>query len=266
MNPQHQQRAYGLRFDWGVSGARAVAPDSDVAVVVDVLSFTTTLTVAADEGIDVLPYERYDETAVAYARESGAALAVRRSVAAAGQISLSPGTIRRASNPGRLVLPSPNGSTISFLLSSMAPICVGASLRNSRSAAEWIVREHGSRCTVAVLASGEKWPGGELRPAVEDLWGAGAVVAGLLGAGWAGEVSPEARMAADAWSAVSDDVGERLRECSSGRELTAMGYPDDVAVASELGTSESVPVLEGRVFRVRRGDTVSAFGPAHSER
>lgn len=46
MDEAHRQREYGVRFDWGLQGALAVAADVDIAVVVDVLSFTTTVTVA----------------------------------------------------------------------------------------------------------------------------------------------------------------------------------------------------------------------------
>lgn len=252
MNPEHRQLEYGLRFDWGLRGAEAIAAGVDTAVVVDVLSFTTTLSVAADAGIDVFPYSWNDESAVDYARDADAALAVRRSVAREGQISLSPRTIRESEVPSRLVLPSPNGSTIAFALASQVAVCVGASLRNASAVADWIVHEHGPGSRVAIVASGEKWPGGELRPAVEDLWGAGAVVVALTAAGWDGHVSPEARMAEDAWAAVSDSYEDRLRDCASGRELIVMGFPHDVAIASELDDSNTVPVLEDRVFRGQR--------------
>ncbi|MDI9902540.1 2-phosphosulfolactate phosphatase [Rhodococcus sp. IEGM 1409] len=252
MNQEHRQLEYGLRFDWALRGAEAIAVGVDIAVVVDVLSFTTTLSVAADAGIDVLPFSWNNESALDYARDADAVLAVRRSVATGGQISLSPRTIREAEAPNRLVLPSPNGSTIAFALASLAPTCVGASLRNATAVADWIVHEHGSRARVAIIASGEKWPGGELRPAVEDLWGAGAVVTALTAAGWDGHVSPEARMAADAWAAVSDSYEDRLRACASGRELIVLGFPHDVAIASELDDSDTVPVLEDRVFRGQR--------------
>ncbi len=252
MNPEHRQLDYGLRFDWGLRGAEAIAAGVDVAVVVDVLSFTTTLSVAADAGIDVLPFSWNDERAFDYARDADAVLAVRRSVAAEGQISLSPKTIREAEVSSRLVLPSPNGSTIAFALASQVAVCVGASLRNASAVADWIVHEHGSRSRVAIVASGEKWPGGELRPAVEDLWGAGAVVTALTATGWEGSTSPEAQMAATAWTAVSDSYEERLRDCASGRELIVMGFPHDVAIASELDDSDTVPVLEDRMFRGQR--------------
>ena len=56
---EHGQTAYRRRFDWGPTGAGAIVADAgpgDVAVVVDVLSFTTTLSVAIEQGITVYPY------------------------------------------------------------------------------------------------------------------------------------------------------------------------------------------------------------------
>jgi len=43
-----RQAASRVRFEWGLAGADAIAADADIAVVVDVLSFTTTLSVALD--------------------------------------------------------------------------------------------------------------------------------------------------------------------------------------------------------------------------
>ena len=117
-----------------------------------------------------LPVERrFSER---YARDSDA-VRVGRSRAANRQISLSPNTIRRTAAPRRLVLPSPNGSTISFELGTGTGVCVGASLRNATAVADWIARHCTSTSVVSVIAAGEKWPGGELRPAIEDLWGGG---------------------------------------------------------------------------------------------
>ena len=203
MNREHLQHDYGLRFDWGLPGAKAVGADADVAVVVDVLSFTTTLTVAVDAGIDVLPYRWNDDSAERYARDSDAVLAVGRSRAANGQISLSPNTIRRTAAPRRLVLPSPNGSTISFELGAGTGVCVGASLRNATAVADWIARHCTSTSVVSVIAAGEKWPGGELRPAIEDLWGGGAVLSALTAIGRGADASPEALAAMTAWRGVA---------------------------------------------------------------
>ena len=98
-----------------------------------------------------------------------------------------------------------------------------------------------------MVAAGERWPDGSLRPAVEDLWGAGAVLAALGDLGVAG-LSPEAEQAAAAFTAASTALGDRLRASASGRELDAIGFGDDVRVAGELDASDVVPVLEGEAF------------------
>jgi 2-phosphosulfolactate phosphatase len=100
---------------------------------------------------------------------------------------------------------------------------------------------------VAVVAAGERWPDGSLRPAVEDLWGAGAVLAALVDLGHTG-LSPEARVAEQAFRAVAGRLPTELRECASGRELVDAGFGPDVDVAATIDVSEVVPVLRGGVF------------------
>ena len=74
--------------------------------MVDVLSFTTTLTVAVERGIRVLPIRFGSTEAAREARRHRATLAVGRSqVAGPGQVSLSPGTVLRSEGIERLVLP-----------------------------------------------------------------------------------------------------------------------------------------------------------------
>lgn len=248
VDPAHRQRSYALRVDWGLDGAMAIAEGADVAVVVDVLSFTTTLSVALDVGTAVLPYRWDDASAATFAQEQDAVLAVGRSTANPGQISLSPATVRTATAPARLVLPSPNGSTICWHLSGASPVCLAASLRNAGAVGEWLAsRYDAATTTVAVVAAGERWPGGGLRPAVEDLWGAGFVVDQLVQRDW-GALSPEATAARAAWRACQDDVREALLASASGTELADKGYGADVEIAAEVNTSRSVPLLQGLFF------------------
>ena len=208
--PAHGQAAYTRRLEWGLGGALALVEDArpaDVAVVVDVLSFTTTLTVAVEQGVVVHPYPWLAEDAAAYAEERGATLAVgRREGLETGSVSLSPVSFLGVSGMDRVVLPSPNGSAICFALADAGVTVVGASLRNATAVSRWLRERQAS--TVAVVAAGERWPDGQLRPAVEDLWGAGAVLAALGAAG----ASPEARMAAASFRAVDDRLGDELRE------------------------------------------------------
>jgi 2-phosphosulfolactate phosphatase len=63
-----------------------------------------------------------------------------------------------------------------------------------------------------------------------------------------GPLSPEAQAAAAAYRDASDRLPELLNECAGGRELTAYGFAEDVAVAAELDASRSVPVLRGDAF------------------
>ncbi|MFF0815828.1 2-phosphosulfolactate phosphatase [Rhodococcus sp. NPDC003318] len=245
VDPAHSQDAYRFRFDWGREGAAAVVPGCDVAVVVDVLSFTTTLTVAIDAGAAVYPYPWDPEAAADHAARLDATLAVGRSKAGPGQPSLSPASIRAAGTLERLVLPSPNGSALSFALAEAGVAVVGACLRNASAVARWIVARAGG--PVAVIAAGERWPDGTLRPAAEDLWGAGAVLGALAAADPAG-ASPEALTAAAAFAAVAPSIGGRLRDCASGRELVAKGFAGDVEVSAELDTTTTVPLLRGLAF------------------
>jgi 2-phosphosulfolactate phosphatase len=241
------QGAYAVRLDWGAVGGSVVAAGCDIAVVVDVLSFTTTLSVAADRGTQVIPCSWNDERAVALARRHDAHLAVGRAAAAPGRVSLSPGSVRAVGSLPRLVLPSPNGSTISTLLAGQGVMVVGASLRNRRAVARWLQRSDAGRQRIAVIPAGERWPDGSLRPAIEDLWGAGAVLSALTQDGRTG-LSPEAHVAAAAFDLVADDVGRALHGCASGVELDGLGFPDDVDVAAELDRSDAVPVLVDGAF------------------
>lgn len=245
------QQGFPLRFDWGPAGADRIVHEVGTAVVVDVLSFTTTLSVALDAGIAVLPYRFRDDTAADFARTHDAALAVGRTVAGPGEISLSPVSVRAAGptwSGRRLVLPSPNGATLSRRLTEAGVTVVGASLRTATAVARWVAARGDG--PVAVLASGEQWPDGSLRPAVEDLWGAGAVLSVLEDHG-VGPASPEASSAIAAFrtQVVGADVAALLHATASGRELAGDGFGGDVDIAAELDTSSLVPVLVDDTFR-----------------
>ncbi len=240
-DPAHRQPAHRVRFDWGPSGAAAVAPSLGCAVVVDVLSFTTSVCVAVSRGTAVLPYRWRDDSAPAYAAARGAVLALGRREASVDEgPSLSPASLMGLRGVDRLVLPSPNGSTIALDLAGTGATVVAASLRNASAVADWLApRVAGG---IAVVAAGERWPDGSLRPAVEDLWGAGAVLSGLLARGVVG-LSPEAYAAAAAYDDVAGRLTERLAGCASGEELIDAGFAQDVRIAAELDASPVVPRL-----------------------
>jgi 2-phosphosulfolactate phosphatase len=229
-----------VSLHWGATGA----PESGCAVVVDVLSFSTTLTVAIDQGIEVLPYRWKDARAAAFARKRSAALAVGRGEQGSSGVSLSPGSVRRSHGVERLVLPSPNGSTISHQLGAVRGVVVGGCLRNATAVARWV--EGRSPDAVTVVAAGERWPDGSLRPALEDLLGAGAIIEAM---------TPDVVLDGDAYAAraafreARQHLLDRLMASPSGQELVAAGFGDDVVIAAELDASTSVPLLDGDRFR-----------------
>ncbi|MDO9455193.1 2-phosphosulfolactate phosphatase [Nocardioides sp.] len=246
-DPAHAQASWAVRLEWGPTGGAAVAAGADVAVVVDVLSFTTTLTVALDRGMTVYPFAWKDARAEAYAAERDAVLAVGRLEASQGQagVSLSPASMLAVDGVERVVLPSPNGSSIAFALAGLGCVVVGASLRNAGAVGSWLRPQVESGARVAVVPAGERWPDGSLRPSVEDLWGAGAVLSSLDGSV---ELSPEARLAVTAHAAARDDLREELVACASGAELVDKGFASDVWIAAESDVSDIVPVLDGEAF------------------
>ncbi|MEV0685837.1 2-phosphosulfolactate phosphatase [Nocardia sp. NPDC050378] len=243
-----QQEGFGIRLDWGPTGAAVIGAGAAGVVVVDVLSFTTAVSVAVSAGTAVYPYRWRDDSAQVFAARKGAELAVgRRAVDAAHPWSLSPAAIRRAPFTDRLVLPSPNGSTIASAVVG-APV-VAACFRNADAVATWIAeRRWGTpEQPIAIVPAGERWADdATLRPAVEDLLGAGALVATLIDRG-CGRPSPEARCAAAAFLSVTN-IGTELDECASGRELRSGGFGDDVDIAAQINADTVVPVLADGAF------------------
>lgn len=251
MRSVYQQQGSGVRFDWGPVGAASMvagAGDGAAAVVVvDVLSFTTTVTVAVERGTAVLPYRWRDTTAAVHAKDMGAALAVGRSeVSAENPWSLSPASIRSAPFVERLVLPSPNGSAIAS--AAVGPSLLASSLRNGSAVASALHDEgYGSpERPVLVVAAGERWgQDGSLRPAIEDLYGAGQVCDALSALG--ASLSPEAIVAARTWREAGDPIAE-LRASASACELVEDGFPEDVDEALGIDVSCCVPRLVDGAF------------------
>jgi 2-phosphosulfolactate phosphatase len=224
------QSGYDLRCEWGLAGVDTLAAISDVVIVVDVLSFSTAVDIAVANGASVLPYRWRDEMAAGFAASKGAALASRTD---AGGYSLSPSSLQAIPRGTALVLPSPNGSTLSLRATGTV---FTACLRNAGAVAAR-ARECGSQ--IAVIPAGERWSDGSLRPALEDLIGAGAVLDGLPG-----RLSPEAEAAVAAFDRFRHSLPDVLLRCSSGKELVERGLARDVELAADYGASSTVPMLK----------------------
>jgi 2-phosphosulfolactate phosphatase len=259
-----------VHLDWALDGARAARPGGAL-VVVDVLSFSTAVTIMTGRGSVVYPHTWPSPDVEAFARARDAAWAVgRRDVSAEHPWSLSPAHLIASPAVERLVLPSPNGSAISAAAGAAATgtpaaeadaaddhpaggvpaesVVLAGCLRNASAVAAWL--EEAGYATperpVTVIAAGERWPDGELRPALEDLLGAAAIIAALDGHAIR---SPEAAVAEVGWFAHRHHAADFLRDCYSGRELIERGHDADVALAAESDAQDTVPVLTDGAFR-----------------
>lgn len=244
--PEEAPGVVGARFEWGVSGARMLASTSAVVVTVDVLSFTTSVSVAARRGIAVYPCPDA-ESGRRLSGTTGAPLAVGRHETGAGHPwSLSPADVAEAPYAPSIVLPSPNGAAVAAAVAAGGVPVVAACLRNISSVVAYLLDGGFGRAerAVAVVAAGERWADASLRPAIEDLFGAGLVLSALADAGC--RLSPEATVAVRSVTGLSSaQIADLVGASTSGSELKVAGYGADVALAVEMDADGVVPLLRG---------------------
>ena len=94
---------------------------------------------------------------------------------------------------------------------------------------------------IGVVPAGERWGDGSLRPAYEDLVGAGAVVDRLAEQDPGLRLTPEAEAAALAFRALRP-----LEQCPSGAELVEKGYAEDVRIAGEVDVTDAASPSSSR--------------------
>ena len=225
------QSRFDIRFEWGVHGLHALS-ECRTFIIVDILSFTTCVSIALARDAIVFPYRWKGPTAQSFAREHQAVLAEMRDLK--GTHSLSPKSLLSITPGTRIVLPSPNGGALANEAAGLGEVLVG-SFRNRSAVASSVNR---LEKPIGIIAAGEQWPNGYMRPAYEDFLGAGALIEKLTGT-----VSPEAQAAANAFTAASNHLQQSLRDCSSGWELVQRGFPEDVDLAAILDCETVVPRL-----------------------
>jgi 2-phosphosulfolactate phosphatase len=221
--------------EWGRQGAKTLSEQCAVVIIVDVLSFSTCVDIAAGRSIRVYPYRGPWEEAEAFAQSHKAVLAQHRGQ---GGFSLSPAAVATAPHVDQIVLPSPNGSALTLLAAENTRVLCGC-LRNAAAVAAACA----GYASVGVVPAGEKWPDGSLRPSLEDWLGAGAIISHLAGS-W----SPEAKAAAASFEAHRGDLLEALLACPSGVELVDWGFSQDVEIAAQYDVSATAPYFEDLAY------------------
>lgn len=235
----YDQSEFDLRCEWGAQGIAQLAPISDVVVIVDVLSFSTCVEIATNNGAIIFPYAMADESVINYAKSIQAELASHRQSLSTTGYSLSPKSLAEIPAGTKLVLPSANGSFLT-LHTGKTPTLAGC-LRNCEAVARF-AQSYGNK--IAVIPAGERWKDDDsLRPAFENLLGAGAIISYLHGS-----LSPEAEVAVATFEAFQKDLLGYLQKCSSGKELIAKGFEADVEIASVLNASNCVPLFTENAY------------------
>ncbi len=92
------QSEYELRCEWGAHGVAQLAKISDIAIVVDVLSFSTAVDIAVSNGALVFPYGSRDTALEDYARARSAHICEK--VRTHSGFSLSPASLCGTLRPG----------------------------------------------------------------------------------------------------------------------------------------------------------------------
>jgi 2-phosphosulfolactate phosphatase len=127
---------------------------------------------------------------------------------------------------------------------------IHATFRNRKAVADWVVKqqeEKGDRFSVAVIGVGEVRADGSLRPAVEDLLAAGAVIDALSDAG-IDHCSPEAGAASAAFVGMKRTLKHVLSGSESGQALHGASQTRLVHEAAVLDDSAEVPEITEFAF------------------
>ncbi len=219
-------------LEWGPQGLRQLSESCECVVIVDVLSFSTSVAVAVARGAAVWPHSGSDR-AEELARAIGATLVRGRNMREGR--TMSPESLLDVTENERLIMPTDNGSVISHAALMSGLIVVAGSLRNASTVARWV---NGQFSSVGLVPVGEQWADGTMRPCYEDLIGAGAIANALAKLGADKGFSPDVRAAAAAFN-----ERDSIADVPSGLELVERGFAEDVRLAEIVDADEVVPVL-----------------------
>ena len=132
MRVEHQQGVYDVRCEWGRHGVEMLARECAVVVIVDVLSFCTSVDVAVGRGARVLPQRWHDPYAAREAVTHGAMPAGRRH---GDGPSLRPSSLLGLAAGSVLALPSPNGASLCAAAARHDGVVLAGCLRNATAVA-----------------------------------------------------------------------------------------------------------------------------------
>ncbi|WP_059173674.1 2-phosphosulfolactate phosphatase [Bacillus sp. FJAT-27445] len=242
------QAPYAVRMEWGRRGAREAAERGDIVLIVDVISFSSTVTTALHTGCEIYPYPPHLD-GKAYAEQIGGEYILGRSEAAKlGKATLSPVSFNTSHQGKSFVLTSLNGAFCTWIAEKVPALLIGSILNAAAAAKAANEIRKRIQADITVVPCGEQWnqPAeneDSLRPSIEDYLGAGVILSMLDG-----EKSPEAEVCEGGYQSAKDRLGKLIWDCGSGRELRAKGFEEDVVHCGKLNAFSTVPLLFGKKF------------------
>ena len=237
------QSPYSCRVEWGKRGAREAAERGDIIIIVDVLSFSSTVISALRYGAILYPCPPHLD-GKEYAEKMGAEYILGRAEAAKiGKPTLSPVSFQPEHANRKYVLSSLNGAFCTWMASKVPALLIGSLLNATSAAAAANELRVQTKANITVIPCGEQWSDVKeyedtLRPSIEDYLGAGAILSNLKG-----EKSPEAEVCMGAYQSAKQKIKELIWNSGSGRELRARGFEEDVIHCSRLDAYQTVPIL-----------------------
>jgi 2-phosphosulfolactate phosphatase len=243
--------AQQVHVEWGRAGLEQATARGDGVVIVDVLSFSTLVTLVTERGAAVRALapdalaELGGRTRVAELFDAHVAGETRDDPTA--RVTLSPASAVRVQRGDRLVVPSLNGGTLTSL-TTPAPFAIVAGLRNGAAAGRFVAAalRLGLADRVTIIAAGERWKrdcvgADQIRFAIEDWLGAGLVARACRMCD--ATLSAEADGAARSFEATRGELPAVLAACVSGRELMGTGFETDVALAAAADVDPGISWL-----------------------
>lgn len=244
------QSPFVCRVEWGPRGAREASERGDIVIIVDVLSFSSTVVTAVEHGALIYPFPSpINEQAHKYAAALNAQMVWGRAEGLKfGGHSLSPLTFQPSDKGQSFVMCSLNGAACSWIASRVPALLIGCLLNATAVAKHADELSRKLDTPVTVIPCGEKWSDAlsnenNMRPGIEDYLGAGAILSRLDGS-----KSPEAQVCIAAFEASRDRIKELIWDCGSGRELRERGFESDVEYCSQVDISSVVPILQENHF------------------
>ncbi|MFE2500074.1 2-phosphosulfolactate phosphatase [Streptomyces scopuliridis] len=248
-----------LHVEWGSQAAQLAADRGDTVVVVDTLTFSTTVTMAVSRGAAVLALSHAEVARLG--GPDGVAQTYQVAPPALTQdgtdakLTLSPSSVGNLISGDQVALTSINDADIVRSARHAAVLLAGC-LRNRTAVARWCADAltGGVIRRVTVIAAASRWSStldltDGMRPSVEDWLGAGAIAAAAEALGVS--LSTEAKAAASTYAVAERDGLERwLRGSTTGREMIQKNFAPDIDEAARLDLDDTVPRLDSRGFFV----------------